>query len=360
MQQSKTRIYDGNAVGIRGKKKPQSIHFLAKNFIRNTSSLELGNSFPDFTYEEMLEYAELLYLFLKKDYPKRLEDVNKKDSYHKSDSLVKAVSFLEHEVNSVYEEVNIESFRESKAIQVKEWVPFMNNTIFDMNMNIIRTDINENLKVGLAKAFVKIFHFANYDIMEKAFIELYVDSEMDPVLDYVFENDYLEQDDDYSAKRKIFDVEVTQMVKDLHCVMDEFRKYASMEFDKDEVCDDDEEEMIRQCVIRILDFDMGIINCYRDTDQEMMDYGEWIQMEYIFVPVFYGVTDFVECIFDCHTQSRVDDFNHMGCECLLNFHTIEKDSITSNMDPHKAQMHQFEKDIFDMIKFSSNKNNYYE
>lgn len=340
MQQSKTKLQTGHSDRIGRKTEPEDIDFLVEQLPKRTIyELALLDYLPEISYENALLYCKLLYQFLKTYYPEGLEEIDKRNSYKKTDLLVDVMADLESTVQGSFAFIEYDDFGEG-YIHIHEYLSFLHGKVYDLNFDFPEMDFDENLKTGISHALEKIMTYCGMYNWDKDFLKTYVKYEMEYVLDQI-------ADEEYKGKEQEFKSDVRKMMKVLVTKMSAVIQYSKKKFDRKKEYTSEDEIKLKQSIITILDFNWEFITNHREQSSDYEDYGDGtMQFEYLFIPKIYSENYNTTLLFDTFSQNRCDEFGQMGCEAIMKHYTIWDGGSNFDINPDQEKaLHELEEGL---------------
>lgn len=306
MRKSKPKIQTGNQRNPYGKDQSQNIHFLINQIPKKNYENLYFLSNNTASYDDLLIYCEWLYNEGLKYYS--LEN----EQFKESDNLLDLVLFLEKKVLQSVCKINV----------------FDSQTVYDLNMEYLNTDLDENLKIGISKCISQIYQPDSGALFDYPDIEYIIGN-----LDMDFNVD--DSDDfGYTPEQKSQFITVTQKYEKL------YDKYLIEKFNNDIKYKGSDKE-IYDIIINILSFDESHVlynNVFSLEDTH--------PFESVFIASIRNDDETITGIFDASVDTRCQILGEVDVDFIAQYYTVKNGKIHPSVsDTQIKRIKKYEKDI---------------
>ncbi len=324
MQSPGTKIQRRNQGSGSNKKESEDIHFLTKTLPRQIVFLDL-----DFKndYDSMILFAEYLLRFYEANLPKELEDL----SFNKNDTLVYGVKELIGNLTPII--IHYGDFISRKTLYFYEPIDSLCQSLFYFEMSFVDLNIPDNIKIGIAQVYYKIFSF--FDVSLNDLNKESLTNEL-----YFFNIDFVEEDEEFDYR---------DYDEYLNKAFEEIEKYNELlkgNFYLDNQYEDFKD--LHSIIKNLLDFDMGNISSLSFSDIVFNE--DEISLAESFVPLFNRGSKTSDLIENHYTHNISESGGNAGQERLYAKWTMNKNSLRLVNKTKIKKIESFEKNLCDFLQ----------
>lgn len=347
MSKSKLELQSRNSKKSNRNKRPKDIYELAENFVSSTVDLDILTTMkhisePEIIYQNLINYGLILEKFLSEKESKFLKSLE----LNPKTPLSKVIYDLETHINSRYYCIDYSLFIEENLILIQEYLDSFNNTLYDFDFGIYYSDIDEVLKKAILCVFKKFILHYNENFYNN-FKDYYA---------YKFESviEYIKEDDSISLTENEFKSKIKENFDKTLKLINKVNEFTETEIDRNFIFDDDLKNEIFENALYCLDFDLKVIDSFRDDYYE----DEVISFSNIFISKFI-FDEFSNLIFKTYTDSKIDELNNYGVELLYTYHQVSKNSVNTFGVENIEKLIELEDKLISIMRYvDDNKKNY--
>ena len=347
MSKSKLELQSRNSKKSNRNKRPKNIYDLAENFVSSTVDLDILTTMkhisePEIIYQNLINYGLILEKFLSEKESKFLKSLE----LNPKTPLSKVIYDLETHINSRYYCIDYSLFIEEDLILIQEYLDAFNNTLYDFDFGIYYSNIDEVLKKAILCVFKKFILHYNENFYNN-FKDYYA---------YKFESviEYIKEDDSISLTENEFKSKIKENFDKTLKLINKVNEFTETEIDRNFIFDNDLKNEIFENALYCLDFDLKVIDIFRDDYYE----DEVISFSNIFISKFI-FDEFSNLIFKTYTDSKIDELNNYGVELLYTYHKVSKNSVNTFGVENIEKLIELEYKLISIMRYvDDNKKNY--
>ena len=137
-------------------------------------------------------------------------------------------------------------------------------------------------------------------------------------------------------------------------LINKVNEFTETEIDRNFIFDNDLKNEIFENALYCLDFDLKVIDSFRDDYYE----DEVISFSNIFISKFI-FDEFSNLIFKTYTDSKIDELNNYGVELLYTYHKVSKNSVNTFGVENIEKLIELEDKLISIMRYvDDNKKNY--
>ena len=347
MSKSKLELQSRNSKKSNRNKRPKNIYDLAENFVSSTVDLDILTTMkhisePEIIYQNLINYGLILEKFLSEKESKFLKSLE----LNPKTPLSKVIYDLETHINSRYYCIDYSLFIEEDLILIQEYLDAFNNTLYDFDFGIYYSDIDEVLKKAILCVFKKFILHYNENFYNN--LKDYYAYELESVIEYI------KEDDSISLTENEFKSKIKENFDKTLKLINKVNEFTETEIDRNFIFDDDLKNEIFENALYCLDFDLKVIDSFRDDYYE----DEVISFSNIFISKFI-FDKFSNLIFQTYTDSKIDELNNYGVELLYTYHQVSKNSVNTFGVENIEKLIELEYKLISIMRYvDDNKKNY--
>ena len=347
MSKSKLELQSRNSKKSNRNKRPKNIYDLAENFVSSTVDLDILTTMkhisePEIIYQNLINYGLILEKFLSEKESKFLKSLE----LNPKTPLSKVIYDLETHINSRYYCIDYSLFIEENLILIQEYLGSFDNTLYDFDFGIYYSNIDEVLKKAILCVFKKFILHYNESLYNN--LKDYYAYKLESVIEYI------KEDDSISLTENEFKSKIKENFDKTLKLINKVNEFTETEIDRNFIFDDDLKNEIFENALYCLDFDLKVIDIFRD------DYYEdgVISFSNIFISKFI-FDEFSNLIFKTYTDSKLDELNNYGVELLYTYHQVSKNSVNTFGVENIEKLIELEDKLISIMRYvDDNKKNY--
>ena len=347
MSKSKLELQSRNSKKSNRNKRPKNIYDLAENFVSSTVDLDILTTMkhisePEIIYQNLINYGLILEKFLSEKESKFLKSLE----LNPKTPLSKVIYDLETHINSRYYCIDYSLFIEEDLILIQEYLDAFNNTLYDFDFGIYYSNIDEVLKKAILCVFKKFILHYNESLYNN--LKDYYAYKLESVIEYI------KEDDSISLTENEFKSKIKENFDKTLKLINKVNEFTETEIDRNFIFDDDLKNEIFENALYCLDFDLKVIDSFRDDYYE----DEVISFSNIFISKFI-FDEFSNLIFKTYTDSKIDELNNYGVELLYTYHQVSKNSVNTFGVENIEKLIELEYKLISIMRYvDDNKKNY--
>ena len=347
MSKSKLELQSRNSKKSNRNKRPKNIYDLAENFVSSTVDLDILTTMkhisdPEIIYQNLINYGLILEKFLSEKESKFLKSLE----LNPKTPLSKVIYDLETHINSRYYCIDYSLFIEEDLILIQEYLDAFNNTLYDFDFGIYYSNIDEVLKKAILCVFKKFILHYNENFYNN--FKDYYAYELESVIEYI------KEDDSISLTENEFKSKIKENFDKTLKLINKVNEFTETEIDRNFIFDNDLKNEIFENALYCLDFDLRVIDSFRDDYYE----DEVISFSNIFISKFI-FDEFSNSIFQTYTNSKIDELNNYGVELLYTYHQVSKNSVNTFGVENIEKLIELEYKLISIMRYvDDNKKNY--
>ena len=347
MSKSKLELQSRNSKKSNRNKRPKNIYELAEDFVSSTVDLDILTTMkhisePEIIYQNLINYGLILEKFLSEKESKFLKSLE----LNPKTPLSKVIYDLETHINSRYYCIDYSLFIEEDLILIQEYLDSFNNTLYDFDFGIYYSNIDEVLKKAILCVFKKFILHYNENFYNN--FKDYYAYELESVIEYI------KEDDSISLTENEFKSKIKENFDKTLKLINKVNEFTETEIDRNFIFDNDLKNEIFENALYCLDFDLRVIDSFRDDYYE----DEVISFSNIFISKFI-FDEFSNSIFQTYTNSKIDELNNYGVELLYTYHQVSKNSVNTFGVENIEKLIELEDKLISIMRYvDDNKKNY--
>lgn len=348
MSKSKLELQSRNSKKSNRNKRPKDIYELAENFVSSTVDLDILTTMkhisePEIIYQNLINYGLILEKFLSEKESKFLKSLE----LNPKTPLSKVIYDLETHINSRYYCIDYSLFIEEDLILIQEYLGSFNNTLYDFDFGIYYSNIDEVLKKAILCVFKKFLLHYNESFYNN--FKDYYAYELENVIEYI------KEDDSISLTENEFKSKIKENFDKTLKLINKVNEFTETEIDRNFIFDDDLKNEIFENALYCLDFDLKVIDSFRDDYYE----DEVISFSNIFISKFI-FDEFSNLIFKTYTDSKIDELNNYGVELLYTYHQVSKNSVNTFGVENIEKLIELEDKLISIMRYVDDNKKQYE
>ena len=347
MSKSKLELQSRNSKKSNRNKRLKDIYELAEDFVSSTVDLDILTTMkhisePEIIYQNLINYGLILEKFLSEKESKFLKSLE----LNPKTPLSKVIYDLETHINSRYYCIDYSLFIEKNLILIQEYLGSFNNTLYDFDFGIYYSNIDGVLKKAILCVFKKFILHYNESFYNN--LKDYYAYELESVIEYI------KEDDSISLTENEFKSKIKENFDKTLKLINKVNEFTETEIDRNFIFDDDLKNEIFENALYCLDFDLKVIDSFRDDYYE----DEVISFSKIFISKFI-FDEFSNLIFKTYTDSKIDELNNYGVELLYTYHQVSKNSVNTFGVENIEKLIELEDKLISIMRYiDDNKKNY--